>query len=202
MSDIRYLKEFSYEIIKNGECDSVIYFFMAERIHLEPVRNVEIVLVYPYDWNSQMTPWKYNGTGMEKTGEGDRFIEAFMDIFGSKDKNRYIGGYSLGGLMAMYMAYRCDGFDGVASVSGSMWYPGAIEFFSEKSIKENIKKVYISIGKKEALTKNSERAAVEANTVRLVNVLEKKCETVFEMNEGGHFTDIVKRVEKAITALT
>lgn len=202
MSDIRYLKEFSYEIIKNGECDSVIYFFMAERIHLEPVRNVEIVLVYPYDWNSQMTPWKYNGTGMEKTGEGDRFIEAFMDIFGSKDKNRYIGGYSLGGLMAMYMAYRCDGFDGVASVSGSMWYPGAIEFFSEKSIKENIKKVYISIGKKEALTKNSERAAVEANTVRLVNVLEKKCETVFEMNEGGHFTDTVKRVEKAITALT
>ena len=67
---------------------------------------------------------------------------------------------------------------------------------------EDIKKVYISLGRKEALTKNSERAAVEVNTVRLVNILEKKCETVFEMNEGGHFTDIVKRVEKAITALT
>ena len=100
------------------------------------------------------------------------------------------------------MAYRCDGFDGAASVSGSMWYPGAIEFFSENIINENIKKVYISLGRKEALTKNSERAAVEVNTVRLVNILEKKCETVFEMNEGGHFTDIVKRVEKAIMALT
>lgn len=202
MGDIRYLKEFSYEIIKDGECDSVIYFFMAERIHLEPVRNVEIVLVYPYDWNSQMTPWKHTGKGMEKTGEGDRFIEAFREIFDSKYEKRYIGGYSLGGLMAMYMAYRCDGFDGAASVSGSMWYPGAIEFFSENNIKENIKKVYISLGRKEALTKNSERAAVEINTVRLVNILEKKCETVFEMNEGGHFTDIVKRVEKAILALT
>lgn len=202
MGDIIYLKEFSYEIIKDGECDSVIYFFMAERIQLEPVRNVEIVLVYPYDWNSQMTPWKHIGKGMEKTGEGDRFIEAFRDIFDSKYKKRYIGGYSLGGLMAMYMAYRCDGFDGAASVSGSMWYPGAIEFFSENFINENIKKVYISLGRKEALTKNSERAAVEVNTVRLVNILEKKCETVFEMNEGGHFTDIVKRVEKAIMALT
>ena len=49
MGDIIYLKEFSYEIIKDGECDSVIYFFMAERIQLEPVRNGEIVLVYPYD---------------------------------------------------------------------------------------------------------------------------------------------------------
>lgn len=197
-----YLKEFSYEIIKDGECGSVFYFFMAEKIYINPIKNVELVLIYPYEWNHQMTPWKYSGKGMEKTGGGDRFIESFMEIVDSSHKNKYIGGYSLGGLMAMYMAYKCSGFTGVASVSGSMWYPFAISFFENNNIMPDIKRAYVSLGNKEALTKNTERATVLANTERLVNILEDRCEVVYEINEGGHFTDIVKRVEKSIIALT
>lgn len=202
MSEIIYLKEFSYEIIEDGDSEAVIYFFMAERVEVKPVKNMRIVMIYPNDWSLQMTPWRYIGKGMENTGGGECFLEAFMEIYDESFAKHYIGGYSLGGLMALYAAYTKGVFDGVASVSGSMWYPGALDFFTKNSIDTGIKKAYISLGDKEALTKNPERVKVEENTRIIAGTLERDCDVIFEMNKGGHFTGILARVEKSILALT
>lgn len=197
-----YLEHFSYNIISNGKpADSVVYFFSAEPIEIEPIDNVKIIMIYPVEWNLSMTPWKHNGKGMLATGGADSFIEYFREVYSYRFYKEYIGGYSLGGLMAMYMAYTTDLFDGVASVSGSMWYHDAEKYFLNNSINERIKKIYFSIGDKEHLTKNEERAEVLDKTKNIAMELSKSKEVYFELNEGGHFSNVTDRIKKAINYL-
>lgn len=194
-----YLKNCSYETIGDKDSQTVCYFFMAERINLEPVEGVRLVMIYPYDWNYCMTPWKYHDKNMGKTGGGEEFLSWFIsEIYDEKYQRQYIGGYSLGGLFALFAACEKELFDGVMSVSGSLWYPGALEYFSEKSIGKRIGKIYMSLGDKESLTKNAEREKVGFNTEKLAEVFGRTKEVFFEYNRGGHFTDISERIVKSI----
>lgn len=194
-----YLKNCSYETIGDKDSQTVCYFFMAERINIEPVEGVRLVMIYPYDWNYCMTPWKYHDKNMGKTGGGEEFLSWFIsEIYDEKYQGQYIGGYSLGGLFALFAACEKELFDGVMSVSGSLWYPGALEYFNEKSIGKRIGKIYMSLGDKESLTKNAEREKVGFNTEKLAEVFGKTKEVFFEYNRGGHFTDINGRIAKSI----
>lgn len=194
-----YLKNCSYETIGDKDSQTVCYFFMAERINIEPVEGVRLVMIYPYDWNYCMTPWKYHDKNMGKTGGGEEFLSWFIsEIYDEKYQRQYIGGYSLGGLFALFAACEKEFFDGVMSVSGSLWYPGALEYFNEKSIGKRIGKIYMSLGDKESLTKNAEREKVGFNTEKLAEVFGKTKEVFFEYNRGGHFTDINGRITKSI----
>lgn len=194
-----YLKNCSYETIGDKDSQTVCYFFMAERINIEPVEGVGLVMIYPYDWNYCMTPWKYHDKNMGKTGGGEEFLSWFIsEIYDEKHQRQYIGGYSLGGLFALFAACEKELFDGVMSVSGSLWYPGALEYFSEKSIGKRIGKIYMSLGDKESLTKNAEREKVGFNTEKLAEVFGRTKEVFFEYNRGGHFTDISERIVKSI----
>lgn len=194
-----YLKNCSYETIVDKDSQTVCYFFMAERINIEPVEGVRLVMIYPYDWNYCMTPWKYHDKNMGKTGGGEEFLSWFIsEIYDEKYQRQYIGGYSLGGLFALFAACEKELFDGVMSVSGSLWYPGALEYFNEKSIGKRIGKIYMSLGDKESLTKNAEREKVGFNTEKLAEVFGKTKEVFFEYNRGGHFTDINGRIAKSI----
>lgn len=194
-----YLKNCSYETIGDKDSQTVCYFFMAERINIEPVEGVRLVMIYPYDWNYCMTPWKYHDKNMGKTGGGEEFLSWFIsEIYDEKYQRQYIGGYSLGGLFALFAACEKELFDGVMSVSGSLWYPGALEYFSEKSIGKRIGKIYMSLGDKESLTKNAEREKVGFNTEKLAEVFGRTKEMFFEYNRGGHFTDISERIVKSI----
>lgn len=194
-----YLKNCSYETIGDKDSRTVCYFFMAERINIEPVEGVRLVMIYPYDWNYCMTPWKYHDKNMGKTGGGEEFLSWFIsEIYDEKYQRQYIGGYSLGGLFALFAACEKELFDGVMSVSGSLWYPGALEYFNEKSIGKRIGKIYMSLGDKESLTKNAEREKVGFNTEKLAEVFGRTKEVFFEYNRGGHFTDISERIVKSI----
>lgn len=194
-----YLKNCSYETIGDKDSQTVCYFFMAERINIEPVEGVRLVMIYPYDWNYCMTPWKYYDKNMGKTGGGEEFLSWFIsEIYDEKYQRQYIGGYSLGGLFALFAACEKELFDGVMSVSGSLWYPGALEYFNEKSIGKRIGKIYMSLGDKESLTKNAEREKVGFNTEKLAEVFGRTKEVFFEYNRGGHFTDINGRIAKSI----
>lgn len=199
MSELMYLKNCSYETIGDKDSQTVCYFFMAERINIEPVEGVRLVMIYPYDWNYCMTPWKYHDKNMGKTGGGEEFLSWFIsEIYDEKYQRQYIGGYSLGGLFALFAACEKELFDGVMSVSGSLWYPGVLEYFNEKSIGKRIGKIYMSLGDKESLTKNAEREKVGFNTEKLAEVFGRTKEVFFEYNRGGHFTDISERIVKSI----
>lgn len=199
MSELVYLKNCSYETIGDENSKSICYFFMAERVNIEPVEGVRLVMIYPYDWNYCMTPWKYHDKNMGKTGGGEEFLSWFeSELYDEKYRRQYIGGYSLGGLFALFAVCEKDLFDGVMSVSGSLWYPGALEYFNGKSISKRIGKIYMSLGDKEALTKNAEREKVGINTEMLAKVFGETKEVFFEYNNGGHFTDIDRRITKSI----
>ena len=194
-----YLKNCSYETIGDKDSQTVCYFFMAERINIEPVEGVRLVMIYPYDWNYCMTPWKYHDKNMGKTGGGEEFLSWFIsEIYDEKYQRQYIGGYFPRGLFSPFAACEKELFDGVMSVSGSLWYPGALEYFNEKSIGKRIGKIYMSLGDKESLTKNAEREKVGFNTEKLAEVFGKTKEVFFEYNRGGHFTDINGRIAKSI----
>ena len=136
-----------------------------------------LVVISNLNWNDDMTPWKcpplYKGDS-ECKGYADNYLRMIEDKIIPKVeeyiKNTlhkeidYFGvaGYSLGGLFAVYSAYKTDIFKRVASASGSMWYPNFAEFVKENEISKNIDKIYFSLGNKEKNSKMKILKTVEA----------------------------------------
>lgn len=118
-----------------------------------------------------------------------------------KRTERYLIGVSLSGLFAIWAAARRKLFDGVGSISGSLWYDGFVEWLKEQS-DFKCERFYVSLGNSEKDSKNKRLAAVEEATVQTVELLiDKGLDVSFEMTEGGHMAPLIPRLEKAVTSL-
>ena len=165
------------------------------------------------DWSVDLSPWKSPTLfkGEPDFGDGaDEYIDVLMnDIVpsvcvsnGLKPCSIYIAGYSMAGLFALYSLYKTDHFAGVASCSGSLWFPGFKKFASEHDFASTPSKIYLSLGDREARTKNPVMATVEDNTRALADLyLSHGYDVLFEMNQGGHFNDPAVRTAKGIAWL-
>ena len=151
------------------------------------------------DWNNELSPWSAPAVfkGDDFGGRGNKTltwllqaIEEFSAI------ERYIGGYSLAGLFSLWALIETDKFDGCFSCSSSLWFPGWMEYLYEHRV-EN-KRIYLSLGDKEELTKNKTMALVGECTRNTYNYLSMKNECIYEENPGGHFNDPDGRVMKGI----
>ncbi len=197
-----YLKNSGIEIYNKGACSKTLYFLAAERVEPPVPDGCCVVMIYPYEWTEMMTPWQHSGKGMGKTGGGAEFSQEFVPNLltyvenGLEDKvvKRGIAGYSLGGLEAFYMACVAGIFDFAGSVSGSFWYPGAVEYFEKNPMFERVRNVYMSLGEREERAKDPERRTVRRNTDAIAERLEAARRLRYEINCGGHFTDIEKRI--------
>lgn len=163
-----------------------------------------LVTVCGLDWNNDMSPWPskavFKGTPDfgGKSGEFLRRLEERLP----KAAVRYICGYSMAGLFALWTLYNCTLFDGAASCSGSLWYPGFEEYVSENEFAKMPQKIYLSLGDREAKTRNPVMATVEEKTLAILERLKSKgIETVFEMNQGNHFAEPDVRTAKGIAWL-
>ncbi|MBR4992852.1 MAG: esterase, partial [Lachnospiraceae bacterium] len=108
----------------------------------------------------------------------------------------YIGGYSLAGLFALWVAYQTDVFSGVAAASPSMWFPDFIDYMKNHEI--HVDKVYLSLGNKEEKTKNTTVSTVGNRIKEAQDFLTKSgIESILEWNEGNHFRDMDIRTAKA-----
>ena len=125
--------------------------------------------------------------------------ESVLSRYGQADR-KFIGGYSLAGLFALWAAYREDSFEGVAAASQSVWFPG----FVDKAERERIltKKVYLSLGNKEEKTKNPTMAQV-GNCIRKQQELlaAQGINTILEWNPGNHFQHSDERTAKGFAWL-
>ena len=173
---------------------------------------------YPYsllavtvsDWNDSLSPWKAPAVfkGESDFGCGadeyiaelvDEIVPAACSEHGLKPRAIYIAGYSMAGLFALYSLYKTDFFAGCASCSGSLWFPGFYEFASEHEFASDPSKLYLSLGDREAKTKNPVMATVEDKTRGIAELYKAKGYDVrFEMNQGGHFNDPELRTAKGI----
>lgn len=172
-----------------------------------------LVSISNIDWNNELTPWEcmpiYKGDN-GYLGKADVYLNELQeDIIPrieecitnklNKDISFYVlCGYSLAGLFAIYTGYRTNTFKRLASVSGSLWYPGFLDFIKNNKLKSDVCKVYLSLGNKESDTKNQLLSSVENNTSEIHKIVDKSVESIFEMNDGNHFKDETLRIAKSI----
>ena len=142
------------------------------------------------NWNNDLSPWNAAPVfGSEAFGQGaNETLAKVLSELNDTNKKYYIGGYSLAGLFALWAAFNTDKFEGVASASPSIWFPGFIDYMKDNLIRTS--KVYLSLGDKEEKTRNPLMAKVgdcirEAYTI----LKEKNVDCVLKWNEGNHFKD-------------
>ena len=110
-----------------------------------------------------------------------------------------LGGYSLGGLFALWAAYRTESFDGICAVSPSLWVRGWDAYAEGRVACADA--VYLSLGDKEGRARNVRMAAVGDCVRRQASRLTRQFaegKTVFEWNRGGHFDDEPGRMARGL----
>jgi len=159
------------------------------------------------DWNAEFSPWPAPAVyGNEPfTGKANatlRWLEQsaipYLNLpVGCK---KYLSGYSLVGLFALWAFMESGLFDGASSCSGSLWFPNWTEYMEQHPIiRDSI--VYLSLGSKEERTKNLTMAAVGDNTRKSYALLKQNPhiqKVTLEWNKGGHFTAPAERLAKGI----
>ncbi len=172
-----------------------------------------LAVVSGLNWNAELSPWAAPGVfrGEDFSGGGEEYlrllegeiapqIAAFL-LQKMQCRAAYyaIAGYSLAGLFAVYCGYQSELFSRIASVSGSLWFPGFWEFARENRLQPQVEKLYFSLGSKEKRSRNPVLATVEETTRQI----ERLCafggaSTLYEQNEGNHFQDPAGRMAKGI----
>ncbi len=121
-------------------------------------------------------------------------------------RDYYIAGYSLAGLFSLWTYFESCVFSGVASASGSLWYPGFIEYASKHELIDDTK-IYLSLGNKEEKSKNRLMASV-GDITRQLSVLFNHAakegtllDFKYEIEEGNHFNNPQLRLAKGIAWL-
>lgn len=173
-------------------------------------RALVLAVVSDIDWNDEMTPWEcppmFKGDSPCTGGADgyirkleDKIVPAILAELNGQPSFVAIAGYSLGGLFAIYSLYKTDIFSRAVSASGSMWFPGFLDFVRKNEMLVKPKRVYFSLGDKEAKTRNQMLRTVEDNTKEICELIKNNgIESIFEMNEGNHFKDADLRLAKGI----
>lgn len=161
------------------------------------------------NWNRDLSPWETPEIRNNKYGFGgaDKYISELTDSILPEicaklhegPEFTAIAGYSLAGLFALYAAYKTDVFSRIASVSGSLWFPGFTGFAQSHDFLKTPDRIYLSLGDTEAKTRDKNLAPVQKNTEFLADFYKSRgIPTIFELNPGNHFKDEILRISKGI----
>jgi len=182
----------------------------------EKTRPFIAVAVGTNEWNSDYSPWPappvmkgeppFTGRapGMLRwlTQELIPAVELKYSALGTP-RGRFIAGYSLAGLAALYAMYITDAFGACASCSGSLWFDGWADYMAASRPHPG-SRIYLSLGKTEEKTKNARMAAVGDVTRAAHSLLSRDGSvdgTALVFNDGGHFSNIPGRVARAVAWL-
>ena len=174
--------------------------------------NFALAAIGNLNWNHDLSPWPTPTIGNNKYGFGgaegyikkltNEIIPEIRAKLGLKPGFTAIAGYSLAGLFALYAAYRTDIFSRIASVSGSLWFPGFTEFAETNNFVKTPDLIYLSLGEAEAKTRDKNLAPVRKNTEKLAEIYKtQNISTIFELNPGNHFTETILRTAKGIKVI-
>lgn len=186
-----------------------VIYLLNDSSDVPVLPHAAVVSVGVPDWNRDLSPWKaarvfkkgddFAGGAAEYLRELIVTVAEAEKTFGFAPEFRGIAGYSLAGLFAVWAMYHTDVFDRAASMSGSLWFDGFVEFMEEHRPWKVPEKVYLSVGEREKLTKNARMAEVEACTMRTAEVFRGYgTEVRVELNPGGHFDEVSGRIERGL----
>ena len=175
--------------------------------------DVRLISLSCEDWNRDLSPWPAARVfldGADFSGGADAFLQKLTSdilpqkeaVLGISPTRRLLAGYSLAGLFSLYAATECDLFDGIASMSGSLWFDGFLAYLQANPLSKKVKNVYFSLGDKEKNAREPRMKTVEDCTVlaeKTVHIQGKN--TLLQMHPGGHFRDVPERIAAGLSWL-
>jgi len=201
--------------LPDAPCRGMIYIpshgGAQEIADLLPQHSAALVFVGGFDWNRDLSPWPAKAVfgGEDFAGGADAFLDELVSRIPEIEREtgirplwRGIAGYSLAGLFAIYAVYRSGLFARAASVSGSMWFDGWMEYAQSRPFASRMERAYFSVGAKEKKTRNIRMQPVEENPRAMCSLFEARgVESRFVLNSGNHFVDAEKRLADALEYL-
>lgn len=169
-----------------------------------------LVTVSGLAWNHDMAPWDIPPIAKNDTpctGGAEEYLRLLADaIIPEAEKSvegsvlwRGLAGYSLGGLFALHSIYHTECFSRIASVSGSLWFPGFREYVFSHEMKRVPECFYLSLGDRECKTRNPYLKKVQECTEEIHAFYEKKgIPATLQFNPGGHYKDAAERTASGI----
>lgn len=167
--------------------DGDIFIKHKESIINNELKNIIIAFIYSNDRLSEYTPWKENIYREEYpfSGEGNLYIEFLLrdlkpfieEKIGKKiaNKNTFIAGASLGGLISLYaISQYPDSFGGAICISSSFWYDNFIDYLDNKNNYNLSQKIYIDVGNREGKGKITLFRDVVEKTKKVYRILLEK----------------------------
>ena len=155
------------------------------------------LLAVKVNWFHDLSPWEAPAVfGNTAFGAGARAtLDEILKLTADPDRKYVIGGYSLGGLFALWASFQTDVFRGVAAVSPSVWFPGFAEYAA--SHRTGTGYIYLSLGDQEEKTRNPSMATVGSRIRELYALWQSQdIPCCLEWNEGNHFRDPDLRTAK------
>lgn len=155
------------------------------------------LLAVKVDWFQDLSPWRVpavSGGGSFGDSAAET-LEKILELTGEPGKRYVLGGYSMGGLFALWAACRSEAFSAVAAASPSVWFPGFTEYMFSEGVRTG--RIYLSLGDREEKTRNPVMATV-GDRIREIHVwLQRQAvPCCLEWNEGNHFRDLEERMAK------
>lgn len=173
-------------------------------------QDFSLVAISRLEWNHDMAPWDIPPISEKDspcTGGANAYLRLLLDkIMPKAEKTvpgkpswRGIAGYSLAGLFAVYAIYQTAVFSRIASISGSLWFPGIKDYLFSHTPEEKPECMYFSLGDRECRTRNKLLKCVQENTKEIKSFYEKQgIYTIFQLNPGNHFKDSTLRTAAGI----
>ncbi len=175
---------------------------------------VTIAVVTDMDWQNVFSPWPAKGVpkgSPDFKGESPAFlkllqqkviptVESSLGIV--KNAERSLIGVSMSGLFALWQWMLCNTFQNIASLSGSFWFEGFIDWMRSRIIPSKSGNAFFLLGDKESQSKVKAFDIVGQNTQEIISLLQAKgIHTEFESVPGNHYANPIPRLDKAFTAL-
>lgn len=158
------------------------------------------------DWAQSLMPWpdaavsRETQVGLHAHATLDYVEHALLPWLRSHYGNLpcIIGGYSLGGLFALWAACESNAFHAVAAASPSLWIKDWIGY--AMSHQPMAAKVYLSLGDREEHCRNQRMRLIGDCVRRQHDILKAQIgdsHTTLEWNPGGHFGNEAERTARA-----
>ncbi|MDE6578368.1 MAG: hypothetical protein K2J82_11555 [Muribaculaceae bacterium] len=173
-----------------------------------------IVVITGMDWQNVFSPWEAPGVPKgdpDFKGESPEFLKLLQEnvipviensLHIADNPERNLVGVSMSGLFALWQWMECDTFRSIASLSGSFWYEGFINWMEKIKIPPKSGMGFFLLGDKESKSNVREFNTVGVNTDTIVSLLKSAgIKVVFRSVPGNHFSDAVPRLEMAFNAL-
>lgn len=169
-----------------------------------------LVTISGLHWNQELSPWAVETVVSRDdnfAGEADQWLSLLTGevvpqverLLDAPPAWRMLAGYSLAGLFAVWTAFHSDLFTRILSASGSMWYPGWLEYVAEHQLVADVQGIYLSVGDKESTSRNAVLQTVGERTQAVAALMaERGIPSKFELNPGNHFKNPPLRVAKGI----